>query len=246
VSFGSRFYPEIGAGGYSRVDGSVELYTRIRALLGPEMQVLEFGAGRGWAVTDDPNPVRSRLANLRGACARVVGVDIDPAVRENPGLDEAVVIVPGRPLPFPDSTFDLVVSDHVFEHVDNPAAVAAELDRVLRPGGWICARTPNRNGYIAWGARLVPNGLHTRVLRRLQPGRQSVDVFPTRYRLNTRAALRHHFPPDRYHHCTYGFNTEPAYVGATNPLWVLLWAWLRVAPESLCATWFVFMQKLPA
>jgi SAM-dependent methyltransferase len=239
----SRFYPEIGAGGYSRVDGSIELYTRIRALLGPDMQVLDFGAGRGWAVVDDPNVFRRRLANLRGACAKVVGVDIDPAVRENPGLDEAVVIEPGSPLPFPDNTFDQVVSDHVFEHLDDPAAVAAELDRVLRPGGWICARTPNRNGYIAWGARLVPNGLHSRVLRRLQPGRQSVDVFPTRYRLNTPAALRQHFSTDRYRHCTYGFNAEPAYAGGGRLLWVLLWAWSRIAPAPLCATWFVFMQK---
>ena len=239
----SRYYPEIAAGGYSRVDGSVEFYTRIRALLEPDMHVLDFGAGRGWAVVDDPNPTRSRLANLRGGCAKVVGVDIDPAVRENPSLDEAVVIEPGSRLPFADSTFHLVVSDHVFEHLDNPAAVAAELDRVLRPGGWICARTPNRNGYIAWGARLVPNGLHTRVLSRLQPGRQPVDVFPTRYLLNTPAALRRHFPDDRYRHCTYGFNAEPAYTGGWSAAWVLMWSWLRIAPETLCAKWIVFLQK---
>lgn len=245
MNVSSRFYPETAAGGYSRVDGSVEFYTRIRALLEPHMEVLDFGAGRGWAVVDDPNPTRSRLANLRGACAKVVGVDIDPVVRDNPGLDEAVVIEPGDRLPFADQSFDLVVSDHVFEHLDDPAAVAVELDRVLRPGGWICARTPNRDGYIAWGARLVPNGLHSRALRRLQPGRHSVDVFPTRYRLNTRAALAYHFPSDRYRHSTYGFNTEPAYTGGWSPLWVLLWAWLRVAPEALSATWFVFLQKRP-
>ena len=243
MTIASRFYPELAAGGYSRVDGSVEFYTRIRALIRPDMHVLDFGAGRGWAVVDDPNPTRRRLGNLRGACERVVGVDIDSAVLDNPGLDEAVLVEPQGRLPFDDRTFDLIVSDHVFEHVDHPAAVATELDRVLRPGGWICARTPNRNGYIAWGARLVPNGLHTRVLCRLQPDRLSVDVFPTRYLLNTRAALRRYFPTDRYHHCTYGLSTEPAYTGGSTPLWTLLWAWLRVAPESLCATWFVFMQK---
>lgn len=243
MSLSSRFYPEIAAGGYSRVDGSVEFYTRIRALLRPEMQVLDFGAGRGWAVADDPNPTRSHLANLQGACAKVIGVDIDPAIKENPGLDEAIIIPPGSSLPFRNDTFDLIVCDHVFEHLDDPVAVAAELDRVLRPGGWLCARTPNRNGYIAWGARLVPNRLHTGVLRRLQPGRHPADVFPTRYRLNTRAALLRHFPVDRYRDCTYGFNTEPAYTGGGTILWMLLWAWLRIAPEALCATWLVFMQK---
>lgn len=245
MSLSSRFYPEIGAGGYSRVDGSVEFYTRIRALLDPQMRVLDFGAGRGWAVVDDPNRLRRRLANLKGACARVVGIDVDPAVRANPGLDEAVVIEPGDPLPFGSASFDLIVSDHVFEHLDDPVATASELDRVLKPAGWICARTPNRSGYIAIGARLVPNGLHARVLRRLQPGRQALDVFPTRYRLNTRAALRRHFPLDRYRHCTYGFNAEPTYVGRADALWLLLWTWLRLAPETLCATWFVFLQKQP-
>lgn len=242
----SRFYPEIAAGGYSRVDGSVEFYTRIRALLDPAAQALDFGAGRGWALVDDTNPLRCRLGNLKGACARVVGVDVDPAVHENAGLDEAVVVKPGDRLPFANDVFDLIVSDHVFEHLDKPASVAAELDRVLRPGGWICARTPNRSGYIAWGGRLVPNSLHTRILCRLQPGRQSVDVFPTRYRLNTRAALRRHFPTERYRHCTYGFNSEPAYAGGSTLMWVLLWTWLRIAPEALCATWFVFLQKKAA
>ena len=241
MTIASRFYPEIAAGGYSRVDGSVEFYTRIRALLRPDMQVLDFGAGRGWAMVDDPNPTRSRLANLRGACEKVVGVDIDPAVRGNPGLDEAVVIQQGEALPFAAGSFDLVVSDHVFEHVDDPELVAAEIDRILRPGGWVCARTPNRNGYIAWGARLVPYGLHARVLSRLQPDRLPVDVFPTRYRLNTRATVRRHFPD--YRHCTYAFNTEPAYGGSLRSLWFILWSWSRVAPEALCATWHIFIQK---
>ncbi len=111
MSVVSRFYPEVAAGGYSRVDGSVEFYTRIRALLGADAQTLDFGAGRGWGLMHDPSPLRRRIANLEGACARVVGVDVDPVVQENPGLDEAVVIQPGSPLPSADGTFDLVLCD---------------------------------------------------------------------------------------------------------------------------------------
>ncbi len=152
----------------------------------------------------------------------------------------------GRPLPFADGRFDMVVCDHVFEHLDDPAAVAAELDRVLRHRGWICARTPNRNGDIAWGARLVPNGLHAAgLLRPLQPGRQPVDVFPTRYRLNTRAPCSATSQPTAIAIATTGSTASLLTPPGRASAWSLLWVWSSVAPEALCATWFVFSQKEP-
>ena len=65
---------------------------------------------------------------------------------------------------------------------------------MLRPGGWLAARTPNKWGMIGIGARAVPNDLHTRVLRRLQPDRKAEDVFPVRYQMNTRKDLRRAVP----------------------------------------------------
>jgi SAM-dependent methyltransferase len=38
-------------------------------------------------------------------------------------------------LTFPDATFDLVVTQDVFEHLPDPAAAASEIARVLVPGG---------------------------------------------------------------------------------------------------------------
>jgi hypothetical protein len=77
--------------------------------------------------------------------------------------------------------------------VANPELIAHEVARVVRPGGWCCARTPNRQGYIAVAARLLPNSFHRRAIQRLQPGRQDKDVFPTRYRLNTPEDIARHF-----------------------------------------------------
>ena len=243
MDFSARFYPELPAGGFTRVDGSVELFSRVRALLQPDSRVLDFGAGRGYAALADPNPFRRRLATLRGDCEAVVGVDVDQAVLTNPTLDEAFVVADDDPLPFDDDSFHLIICDSVLEHLRDPAHAAAEMTRVLKPGGWICGRTPNRWGYIAVGARLVPNRLHVRALRRLQPDRRAIDVFPTRYQANTRRALSSLFPSERFEHCTFGVNTEPAYMPASNPLWVLFWAWARVAPEPLCATWMVLLRK---
>lgn len=239
-----HFYPEISAGGFSRVDGTVEFYGRINALLRPEMVVLDFGAGRG-SHADDESVYRRELRLLKGKVARVVGADLDPVVTTNPTLDEAAVLEPDKPLPFADGSFDLIVSDATFEHVEKPMLVAAELNRVLRPGGWICARTPNRWGYIGIGANLMPNRIHARALARLQPHRQSRDVFPTRYRMNTRSSLAKAFPPSRFENYTYVRTTEPAYFGNSLILWRLMFLVNRFTPVHMGAMFFVFLRKRP-
>ena len=107
----------------------------------------------------------------------------------NPLIDEFRPIGDDLRWPVADGEADLVVSDWVLEHVEDPLAFVDELHRVLRPGGAFVARTVSRHSLLAAGARLVPNRLHSRVLRRFQPGREEIDVFPTAYRMNSRRDL---------------------------------------------------------
>lgn len=242
----ARMFPEIGAGGYSRVDGTVEFYGRVNALLRPDMTVMDLGAGRGAQLLVEPTSYRTRLATLRGKVAKVIGVDVDDAVFENPYLDEAGLIEIGKPYPFPDGTFDLILSDWVLEHVANPAEFAAEIDRVLKPGGWFCARTPNRWGMVGLATNLIPNRLHTRTLSKLQPGRQSQDVFPTEYRLNTLGRLRAAFPADRWENYSYLTNPEPPYVQKSLLAMQLVRLAWRFAPDHFGTVLDVFLRKRPA
>jgi SAM-dependent methyltransferase len=46
-------------------------------------------------------------------------------------------------MPFPDDTFDLVICNHVIEHVPAWETLAQELHRVVRPGGLVYVATPN-------------------------------------------------------------------------------------------------------
>ena len=243
----AQLYPEVAVGGYSRHDGFVEFYTRVNALLDERSEVLDFGAGRGlWA--QEPLPRTSvRLRAFHERVARVVGVDVDDAVLGNPALAEAKVIGPHDAIPYPDASFDLVLADHVLEHVaaDDAEHAAGEFVRVLRPGGWLAARTPNKWGLIGVGARAVPNELHTRVLRRLQPGRKEQDVFPVEYHMNTRRELARLFPPP-HRLFVYGHDSEPTYFGSSRAAWRLASFAARLTPPPLAATLMVFVQKAPA
>ncbi|OWY62641.1 hypothetical protein B7486_57335, partial [cyanobacterium TDX16] len=48
-----RLYPEVGAGGFSRSDGTVEFWSRVQALVTPGAHVLDLGAGRGRGPAED-------------------------------------------------------------------------------------------------------------------------------------------------------------------------------------------------
>lgn len=138
--------------------------------------VLDLGAGSGIVPQ----------MNFKGVVGRVCGVDLDPRVVLNPFLDEGRVS-DAESIPYGASEFDLVFSDNVMEHIDNPAEVFAEVARVLKPGGVFLFKTPNRAHYMPMIARITPHWFHQWVNKKR--GRAEVDTFPTRYRVNSPDAI---------------------------------------------------------
>lgn len=238
-------YPEIGAGGYTRVSGGMEFYARINALIGPDKTVLDLGAGRGVQLMRTDLPIFTRLATLKGRVARIVGADVDKAVLDNPFLDEAVVIDANKPLPLENQAFDLIYADWVLEHVARPGVFAVEVNRLLKDGGWFCARTPNRWGMTGIGTNLIPNRLHTRLLRKLQPNREVEDIFPTVYRMNTMRRIRSLFPRQAWENYSYYYNSEAPYVQESRILFNAAETILKIAPSYLGTNLHVFLKKKP-
>lgn len=232
--------PERRAGGFCRIDGTVQFYTRINALLRDDMTVLDLGAGRGTFLDDDCE-FRKKLQLLKGKVREVIGADIDPAVELNAALDRSVVLQSSAPLPFDESSIDLIVSDLVLEHIKDPKSFSNEIKRILKPGGWLCARTNHKWGSTPLGSRLMPKTLHPSTLKNLQPNRKDEDIFSTYYRLNTKRAVAHFFRPNEWLHCSYFWVPEPAYHAESEFLWRIMHNAFSILPDVFGSSFLIFL-----
>jgi SAM-dependent methyltransferase len=100
-----------------------------------DTRVVDVGCGTG-------NSYAPELARRAGA---YVGVDVSATAVEAAraaGLD-ARVVADAAQLPFDDASFDRAVCVEVLEHLFAPQEAAAEMHRVLRPGGALVASVPN-------------------------------------------------------------------------------------------------------
>jgi SAM-dependent methyltransferase len=119
-----------GAGAAKTFSHPVPL-PELRALLGPQATILDYGCGYG--------RITAELA--QGGFARAIGVDAAEALvlrglREHPQLDLRVVSAP--PLPFPDASFDACLLVALLTCIPTDAGAEAllhEAHRLLKPGG---------------------------------------------------------------------------------------------------------------
>ncbi|MCL4559200.1 MAG: class I SAM-dependent methyltransferase [Chloroflexi bacterium] len=101
----------------------------------------------------DGSGIGTYVAHLAPHAGRVFGLDIEvERVRESQdrlaqeGLIAHFLAGAGERLPFPEASFDLVLSHEVLEHVQDDRQAVREIIRTLRPGGRLVLFCPNR-GY---------------------------------------------------------------------------------------------------
>lgn len=109
---------------------------RIEDRKGP-LRILEVGCGSGM--------IASYFSTLESPKCEVHAVDVNDLRIVRTGY--RFVRVEGVALPYPESSFDLVISNHVVEHVGERAAQQRHLEeiaRVMRPSGTAYFAAPNR------------------------------------------------------------------------------------------------------
>lgn len=112
-----------------------------------EKHVLDYGCGSGYGTH-----------HMAAYCASIVGVDIaNDAIEyaqvhyQAPNLTYKRIEPADRaPLPYPDASFDTVLSFQVIEHISDAGPYLSEIRRVLKPGGVFVCATPDRT------TRLLP------------------------------------------------------------------------------------------
>ena len=98
--------------------------------------VLENGCGVGMYV-----------AKLTELGSSVIGLEYDLERAIEAGISsDRIINAAGEFIPLPASTFDLILSHEVIEHVQDDFAAIREMMRVLKPGGRAVIFSPNR-GY---------------------------------------------------------------------------------------------------
>ena len=165
------------------------------ALVMPATVWLDVGCGR------DLFPSNAGTARrLADRCARLVGLDPDDNIDDNPFVHERVKL----PIEqyHPAQPFDLVSMRMVAEHITDPEAAVATLARVVAPGGAVVVYTVSKWSPAALVAAATPIAFH-HFIKRILWRVEERDTFPTAYRMNTRASLsgvfaRHGFREEDY------------------------------------------------
>jgi SAM-dependent methyltransferase len=102
------------------------------------LRILDIGCGNG--------DISQHFANLN----EQFGVDTEDKRRaENDGFEFKKVA--SERLPYEDAFFDIVISNHVIEHVPNQTLHLSEMRRVLKEGGIAYLATPNKTSPIMQG-----------------------------------------------------------------------------------------------
>jgi len=116
-------------------------YRRLASLELPGKSLLEIGVGSG-----------SFLQYMRDLGFDVLGCDLSKAVCRMVGEKYGLATHHGSVSELPDTPqFDIVVMNHVLEHVADPVGVLREIRLRLKPGGALHIAVPN---IASWDARL--------------------------------------------------------------------------------------------
>ncbi|OGI15889.1 hypothetical protein A3K63_00815 [Candidatus Micrarchaeota archaeon RBG_16_49_10] len=114
----------------------------------------------------------------------VIGEDIEKAKRKYRKNNLNFQVADVCRLPFGDSTFDVVYSHWVVEHLKKPGNFISEAHRVLKKGGVLALWVPNVKSLEGFLIKIIPHSFKVKLIGILQ-GRRNGHYYRCYYRANS-------------------------------------------------------------
>lgn len=129
-------------------------------------KLLDLGSGKGW------------LTSILSEFAPITGIELSHQAVENAMLKyPSVKFINGNifEIPFEKSSFDIVVSQEVIEHVEDQDKYISIVAHCLKKGGFLILTTPNERNFRywtesqlkSWNLQPIENWLNARELRKI-------------------------------------------------------------------------------
>jgi SAM-dependent methyltransferase len=189
-------------------------------------QLVDFNGYAGQDLLEVGCGVGIDLARFAQGGAHVTGIDLsDIAIKlartyfDQRGFSAELDVMNGEAMAFPDNQFDVVYAHGVLQYTVDSARMAAEIHRVLKPGGLAIVMVYNTWSWLNALAKLLPAELeHTDApgfrtfsqheLRELLKPFHNLVVIPERFPVKTR--LHSGLKAKLYNNLFVGtFNTLP-------------------------------------
>ena len=118
-------------------------------------RLVDFSSYRGKSLLEVGCGAGIDLVRFAGAGAVVTGIDlsntaIDLARRniEQHGLPASLYVMDGEAMQFSENSFDVVYAHGVLQYTADAKKMAAEIHRVVKPGGEVIVMVYNRNSWL--------------------------------------------------------------------------------------------------
>ena len=122
----------------SRYGYSFELENKLKIFyrwIKPQSDILDIGCRDG-----------TLTKKFKPYAVKLIGIDVDPnavLVARKDGINALEVDANITPLPFDNSSFDVVLINETLEHLVYPEGIFSEVYRILKPDGIIIGSVPN-------------------------------------------------------------------------------------------------------
>lgn len=205
----------------------------VRKLITENSIVLDIGCGR----TDF-------MVDIFKAAKKVIGQDLDgSAINEHPYLHQRIIGDFEALNILEPNSIDLAVSAWTLEHLQEPEKLFAQLSRLLRPGGYFIALTPNHIGLPSLISKLIPNSLHPKIVHKLW-GRTIENTYPTFYRANSVRTLNKLAKGHGIHvQEIIKMKDSSYYVAHPSFTKIIYFLHSRLIPKTFCESFLIVIQK---